>query len=204
MLIKFVEVFTINLVIEGCDCVGKTTLINSIVKNSDRSFKVFHFQKPPESMATFQVMEFQKHMFFVHSNYLIHDTDIIFDRYHIGELIYGKLYREYDVDYIAELEKLIKEHCILICMSCNREQIEKRFDNKGMPRYDLEKVNNLFIKYCKESKLRKIFIDTSNNTPQQTLEELKLKLQEFNCADNICLHPTVIIKKEPSWKTFRK
>lgn len=173
----------VNLVIEGCDCVGKTTLINSIVKNCDRNFKLFHFQRPPENMAVSQVREFQKQMFFVHANYLIHDNDVIFDRYHIGELVYGKLYREYDIDYIDDLEKLIKEHCILICMSCNREQIDKRFDNKGMPRYDLEKVNNLFIKYCKLSKLRKIFIDTSNNTPQQTLEELKLKLQEFNCAD---------------------
>ena len=194
---QFVEVIilVVNLLIEGVDCAGKTTLINNIIKNSDRDFKIFHFQRPPENMAASQVQEFQKQMFFVHSNYLIHDTDIIFDRYHIGELIYGKLYREYDIDYIEELEKLIKEHCILICMSCNREQIEKRFDNKGMPRYDLEKVNNLFIKHCKESKLRKIFIDTSNNTPQQTLEELKLKLQEFNCADNICLPPSKVFTK---------
>ncbi len=181
-----------NLIFEGCDCTGKTSIINSIVKNSDKSFKVFHFQRPPEHMAKSQVREFQKQMFFVHSNYLIHDTDIIFDRYHIGELIYGKLYREYDIDYIEELEKLIKEHCILICISASREVIEKRFDNKGMPRYDLEKVNNLFIKHCKESKLRKIFIDTSDNTVQQSLEELKLKLQEFNCADNICLPPSSI------------
>ncbi len=179
-----------NLIFEGCDCVGKTTLINSIVKNSDKSFKVFHFQRPPDSMAASLVREFQKQMFFVHSNYLIHDTDIIFDRYHIGELIYGKLYREYDIDYIAELEKLIKEHCILICMHCDRKEIEKRFDNKGISRYDLEKVNNLFVKHCKESKLRKIFIDTTNNTSQESFEEFKLKIQNFTCSDNICLPPT--------------
>jgi len=194
-----------NLIFEGCDCTGKTTLINSVVKNSDKSFKIFHFQRPPDNMAASQVREFQRQMFFLHSNYLIHDADIIFDRYHIGELIYGKLYREYDIDYIDELEKLIKEHCILICIHCNREEMEKRFDNKGMPRYDLEKVNNLFIKHCKESKLRKIFIDTSNITPQQALEELKLKLQEFNCADIICKTPgKIIIDDKPSWKAFGK
>lgn len=177
----------VSLVIEGCDCSGKTTLINNIIKNSDKDFKVFHFQRPPEHMAESQIREFQKQMFFVHSNYLIHDTDIIFDRYHIGELVYGKLYRKYDIDYIIELEKLIKEHCILVCVHCSREEINKRFDGKGMPRYDLEKVNKLFIKHCKESKLRKIFIDTSNKSPQQSFEELKLKLQDFSCSDNICL-----------------
>ena len=88
----------VNIIFEGVDCSGKGTLIKNFFKLSKNYYKLFHFQRPPENMLKQRVKQFQQDIFYLFANYLLFDDNIIFDRYHIGELVYGKLYRGFTSD----------------------------------------------------------------------------------------------------------
>lgn len=172
-----------NLIFEGADCVGKTSIINEFIKNEDKDFKIFHFKKPPEKLNNYDAKCFQKDMFFLHSEYLLNDDNVIFDRFHIGEIIYGSMYRNYKIDYIKELEEWIKDNCLLIYVTCDDDVLIDRFDHKGLPsknyKVDLPKINALFKTCCDMSNLKNITIDTTNKSSLQSYKEVKNALKRF-------------------------
>ncbi len=171
----------VNLVFDGCDCSGKTTLIAEFTKR--KRYKVFHFQQPPRDLSNADKAIFQKNHFYLMIDYLLHDDNIIFDRFHIGEQIYGKLFRGYEIDYIKDIENQIKDKCILICVYCANSLLLKRFDNHGIDRNQLVDSNMEFRKLCKESLLKTIFVDTSIMPPKKcyfyVMKELKILQQDL-------------------------
>lgn len=98
-----------NLLVEGIDRVGKSTLINNIM-NKLGYYQVIHFGKPqvlerysnnPDPLMTYQYQLFLN-MFQMMSSPGAH---LIFDRAHLGECVYAPIYRKYSGDYVFELEE---------------------------------------------------------------------------------------------------
>jgi len=97
-----------HFIIEGCDRLGKSSLINHI-KNTHGFYQVIHFGKPeklscfPEKDAEFlyQIDSF------ANGFHLLADktTHLIFDRFTIGEYVYSPRYRKYDGSYIFTQER---------------------------------------------------------------------------------------------------
>lgn len=109
--------------IEGIDRLGKSTLVNGIL-NAEGYNLVIHYDKPmdleyyhsehqdgysyynPNTTANERKYSFMKDlnrtMFRMIQNA---DIPIIFDRAHLGESVYAPLYRDYDGDYVFQLEK---------------------------------------------------------------------------------------------------
>jgi len=102
--------------IEGLDRLGKSTLIQGIMDKLG-FYQVVHFAKPqrlkiydsairehgiPEgsqSAYLYQAESFRNSMLLANSG-----ARIIFDRWHIGEVVYSPMYRGYSGDYVYQQE----------------------------------------------------------------------------------------------------
>lgn len=140
------------IIIEGPDRVGKSTLIENIKSNFiNKQFLYMHFGKPPVKNS----LEYNKKLFnkmFMSMKYnAAHDIDTIYDRSHIGECVYGPLYRGYEAHYIFDLEKMymkyLKSNLYLITLYDNAEVLLSREDGDSFTNeHDLKvKECNLFI-----------------------------------------------------------
>jgi thymidylate kinase len=105
-----------KFIVEGVDRLGKGTLIDGI-QHRLGYHTVIHFEKPKlldvydglASAATSDLQNtlqiYQKKSFINMFDLLWSDAKIIFDRSHLGEYVYGPMYRGYNADYIFELEE---------------------------------------------------------------------------------------------------
>lgn len=103
--------------IEGIDRLGKSTLIDGIL-NKHGYYEVIHFTKP-RKLDTYQTTKpevgvpvsslpawhyqrasFRNSMLLARSK-----ARLIFDRWHLGEVVYSPLYRGYSGDYVFGMEK---------------------------------------------------------------------------------------------------
>lgn len=98
------------IIIEGPDNVGKTTLINGI-KNyfNDYTFHTIHYSNVKQE-STEKVIEYSKKMYKEMFSYMLNSikfnkSGIICDRSHIGEMVYGPIYRNYTGEYVIDIEK---------------------------------------------------------------------------------------------------
>jgi len=94
-----------KIIFEGPDNTGKSTQINNIRKHyKDKGFICTH----SSFIKGFTDKEYKNIAKKEYSNafkILNTDTDIIIDRLHGGETVYGELYRKYSGDYVYSLEK---------------------------------------------------------------------------------------------------
>ena len=131
----------LNLLFEGCDCVGKKTLIRELQKHLVRAdskpFVVSHVGAP----TTKEEFKERAHQFvkIVNENY-----GIMYDRFLLGECVYGKLMRGYYPEYMRELELTIAPHNVLILVTAGEDEVIKRFDGQFIQRSDIPRVLNDF------------------------------------------------------------
>ena len=110
-----------KFLIEGLDRLGKSTLIQGI-RNELGYYEVVHFSKPQrlaiyDSKATIddKVNLLQSYYHYQHAGFenmmrmICSDAKIIFDRAHLGEVVYSPMYRNYSGDYVYELEN---QYCL--------------------------------------------------------------------------------------------
>jgi hypothetical protein len=94
--------------IEGLDFLGKSTLVDNIL-DSLGFHHVIHFSKPEAGWAylNFHDPNFAyQHDCFSNSMKLANSgARLIFDRWHLGEMVYAPMYRNYSGDYVLELEQ---------------------------------------------------------------------------------------------------
>lgn len=100
-------------IVEGIDNVGKGTLIESIITNIG-FHQIIKFDKPKKckpynnSLKTYQEESFLNSFSLLSSLLrpgMPTPPRLIFDRFHLGELVYSPLYRGYSGDYVFSLEK---------------------------------------------------------------------------------------------------
>lgn len=111
--------------VEGLDRLGKSTLIDGI-RDALGYYEVVHFSKPqklaryantagvPGVPAGVQQVYHYQHESFLNSMLLAKSgARIIFDRWHLGEVVYSPMYRGYSGEYVYGLEKLLGENADL-------------------------------------------------------------------------------------------
>lgn len=122
----------IKFLIDGIDRLGKSTLIERIQQELGYHL-VIHYDKPKvlanyldtadcikraevsetdydESYRSLSLENLARRLYQEDANrgmfnLLLNDTPIIFDRTHLGEMVYAPLYRHYNGDYVFEMEK---------------------------------------------------------------------------------------------------
>lgn len=129
-----------NIVIEGPDRVGKDSLIAGIKS----TFEDKHFIEIPSRAIKFKDPSTAYQYYFGYYSRLLsimeqHDN-LIFNRSHLGEMVYGKLYRDYDPSYIYDLEmKTCLGNTCLILLTCDPVILASRDDGLSFTN-DPEKI----------------------------------------------------------------
>ena len=107
-----------NFIVEAVDNLGKDTLINNLQQKLGH-YIVHHYQKPiitdkersSECLNSSEMARLaQERAFELGFQQLHTGIPTIFNRFHIGEYVYGPIYRHYDAEYIFDLEKKYDSH----------------------------------------------------------------------------------------------
>lgn len=173
-----------RIIIEGIDRLGKSTLINNILKHYG-PHPIIHCSSPPKGIA--DPAKYQEEYFTKCFKMLNQPIDVIFDRCHLGEYIYGPLYRKTDPNFIFKIESYYPIACedtILVLLYTDDFTI---MEDDGLS-FDFdarEKEQALFIEAFNKSKIiNKIKIKVNENGTYRKAEdifnELKTKMEKRN------------------------
>lgn len=168
----------VNIIIEGVDKSGKGTLIELFMKKHPE-YRYFHCAAP-ESLSDEQKKKYYNAYYYNHLKDL-ENNNCIFDRFHCGELVYGKKYRNYEIDYFDDLEieiiqksdtiliLVIAQPIVIFCRGDNKGAMFAEKDNKKLFD-DIVEVSSLFLKAYQRSILRKFIIDTTHINTDECLK----------------------------------
>lgn len=109
-----------HIIIEGLDALGKDTLIKGICDSFNyENIAIRHFAKPPKNNIdplSFQINVFLKEFNLLHSFSSCNDYHknlIIWNRSHLGEYVWGSLYRGCNKHVISDKLKSIEEKYLI-------------------------------------------------------------------------------------------
>jgi len=183
------------IIIEGPDNTGKNTLINHVLDNNE-IVKIIHCSKPKQldNVLYHQFISFKKLAEEAIKDYSLNSDEVlIYNRYHIGEYVYGQLYRDENPEQILEVIHLIEDTILnaipqdnisyIQLLSRSAKLLQNNDDNKSLSnaRLDLiEKENQLFKEAFEKSKFKNkhiIYIDKENTDTFKTREQI---IDEFD------------------------
>lgn len=158
------------LMIEGVDRIGKSTLSQYFI--DDHGFRMVHMDKP-EGNNSAERAYYQKGSYKMLFDMIKacggsnRDSRILLDRAHLGELVYGPIYRGdsgLDLDYIFEMEDTVKSGPVgLILLVHNDLDVVKARDDGGG--FDLDKMADeqaAFEEAFERSRLKKLRINVTS------------------------------------------
>lgn len=189
--------FPIKFLIDGIDRLGKSTLIKNIQEELGYHL-VIHYDKPKvlanlvdmadcikraevsetdydESYRSLSVENLARRLYQEDANRGMFDllknkTPMIFDRTHLGEMVYAPLYRKYSGEYVYDMEKELIESKpftheddirLILLISSNTEMLV----DDGLS-FDPSKKNDeqsMFINaFNKSSIVNKVIVDVHN------------------------------------------
>lgn len=137
--------------IEGLDRLGKSTLIQGILDELG-FYQVIHFSKPQKlkayaelatefeeclqdvPVASRQSFLYQSQSFWNSMLLATSGANIIFDRWHIGEVVYSPMYRGYSGDYVYDQElesNLYKSDNVRLILLTENFEVSRHFVDDG-------------------------------------------------------------------------
>lgn len=161
-----------NLIIEGLDNTGKSTLISNIQAtiyndwiHKDYADKytcnILHYSNiksdklTPDEMRLVSSFHYHNGFDLMLKNDRVNNI-LIYDRFHLGEYVYSELYREYDGSYIFDIEKkyieIIDEDTYLIVIIDDVDNLIKRDDglsfttDKVKKQWEIDRFKEAFDK----------------------------------------------------------
>lgn len=155
-----------NIVIEGCDRVGKSTLIKEFLMHG--KYEVRHCQAPPKGLTQKQQIAHQRAEYLDGVYDLNGRNDIIYDRFMLGECIYGPIYRDYYPKYMRRLEKKVGDNTIFVVLTASPKLLEERYDGIFIKKEDIPEIVRRFEEEYRKCKVpRKILIRVDGRTPSR-------------------------------------
>jgi hypothetical protein len=131
------------LVVEGCDRTGKTSLCEYVRDFLQQTIPVLKFSQPKGDA----VLEYQQAL-------ADHPGSFIADRFHMGESVYGPIYRgtpPVPNSRIAALEgDLDRRGALVVYMTDTEENIRRRFEAHGEDFAKGEHVREILDRYDAE------------------------------------------------------
>lgn len=123
-----------NIIVEGLDRLGKSTLIDGL-EHKLGHFTKLHYGKPPvlkhyELVSGVSAKEaYQRVSFHQMFDVLESNARIMLDRAHLGEAVYAKRYRGYDGSYVFDYESIKRTTALsntLLVLMVNHDQALER------------------------------------------------------------------------------
>ena len=100
----------LNIIVEGPDNVGKSTLIQNLKNHfNDITLHSLHYsnvrQYSPEAVIDYSTRLYRGMFDIMVNQARFENTGVICDRSHLGEMVYGPIYRDYSGEYVLDIEK---------------------------------------------------------------------------------------------------
>jgi thymidylate kinase len=181
------------IILEGADNVGKDTLIHEITKNIPSKNLIKKHWVSPKGNTNEEKIEFQKKSFnrefesYENLSIIFHNHIMIWNRSHIGELVYGKMYRDYDpTDWVFQLEA--KHHfsdnddIYLIYLDSDAEFLVNNDDGQSFSNklQDKETELQLFRKAVNDSTIKnKLTLKINQGKQRMPLLSLVNQINQF-------------------------
>lgn len=182
------------IIIEGPDNTGKNTLINEVLEKNE-IVKTIHCSKPKvtENILFYQYLDYKKLADIAINDYHNNSEDIlVFNRYYVGEYVYGQLYRNEDPERIKEMINLIENRLLseinqrdivyIQLLSRSTKLLQNNDDNKSLSNAKselIEKEQQLFKEIFDLSQIKNkhiIYIDKENTDTFKSREQI---IEEF-------------------------
>lgn len=177
-----------NLLIlfEGQDRVGKDSQITLVKKlfYPERLFQVLHYSKVPFNTSQENMVYSLKLYYDMFRLFYKNEYNFIANRSHLGEMVYGPLFRHYDGSYVLQIEKRFKdnakwENIALITLVNDAEILIKREDGSSLSKGKLEimKKEKILFEQAHESSfiINKLLI----NCKEDSIETIHEKIANF-------------------------
>lgn len=154
-----------NIILEGCDCTGKTTLQKALADRLKRS-KTAHMKAPKSKEAA--QYEYKNWVEVLNS-----ETGWILDRGMLGECVYAPLMRNYYPEYMRSLENELYYHTILVLVVAEPSIVADRFDGEFIKKKDIPYILHRFwCEWADSNYVVKIVADTSHQTADELAERI--------------------------------
>ncbi|MFA5153265.1 MAG: hypothetical protein WC554_11945 [Clostridia bacterium] len=184
----------------GGDNLGKTSLIKGLCEHYDyKNVTIRHCDKPPKDLSPAESLDFQfkcfyseanliRHIFEKHNKYCYHDNVIIFDRFYLGEFVYGQMFRNMTSEILKKKILFFEEHFLnydnvyLITLTADPDFFLSKEDGKSFSQNIEQKTKelNLFREACEVSRIKeKLLIKVDNNSQFRTKEEILNETIDF-------------------------
>jgi thymidylate kinase len=174
------------IVVEGPDNVGKSTLIKGL-KNlmSDYIMQSLHYSSVKHK-TTEDCIEYNKKLYTMMFDIMkfsiqFDKSGLIFDRSHLGELVYGPMYRGYSGEYCLDIENKFKNiidiynNLYLIVLVDEPENLIKRDDGLSFStKVDkkIEEIQRFEYAYEQSNIKNKLFINIKDKDEKDVLKEV--------------------------------
>jgi hypothetical protein len=172
------------IILEGTDNVGKSTQAKAIRSHfKDLIFHDLKYSNVPFKADKSYIKDYSrqmyKEMFHIMETFKDLDHSTIIDRSHLGESVYSPIYRDYDGDYVFDIEKkyveYLKDNLYLVVFIGNPEKIFNRDDNLSFYT-NVKEVQNEIDAFKRAFELstikKKILIDIKNKSIHEVTKEL--------------------------------
>lgn len=176
-----------QFILEGIDRLGKSTLVQGLLHELGY-YLVVHYDKPKkldiynQSLSDVNPLWYYQQKLYTQMFNMIHyGHNIIFDRGHLGEVVYAPLYRKYPGDYVFKMEQssdLSRTRLVLLITSdfsfIQDDGLSHDFSKK-------EEEQARFIAAFHASNIKdKVMVDVCNGnggykTPKEVLAEVLKK-----------------------------
>lgn len=100
---------------------------------------------------------------------------IFLDRFHIGESVYGEMFRGYNLNLTPLDEEMNKRQAKTIFVTASLDVLAQRYRERGdwhVEEKDLEVIVDIYKKRLNDSILPLYILDTSNNISEEDIEKL--------------------------------
>ena len=172
------------IIVEGPDNVGKSTLIQNI-KNHFNNFTMhsLHYsnvrQNSPEA-----VIEYSENLYAGMFEIMVHqsrfeNSGVICDRSHLGEMVYGPIYRDYSGEYVLDIEKsyqhlrFLWDNLVLVTLVDEPARLIGRDDGLSFS-IDLSKktteINSFITAHSRSNIQHKLLVNIKDHNEEEALK----------------------------------
>jgi thymidylate kinase len=190
------------IIIEGIDRVGKDTQQNLIIENlHNLVFHKMHYTTLPFKDNIEKHTQYSKKMYDDMFKLMLsakeNNTNIIFNRSHLGETVYSPLYRNYSGDYVFDIEKkyvnILRENLYLITLVNDSHIVWSRDDGNSLSKNE-EHIKAEVDGFTRAHRLSKIKNKLFLNIGTMSAVEVSKIIVEFLSHKNIVLTNDIIKK----------
>lgn len=172
-----------NIIVEGLDSSGKSTLIKSLqsyLYNLEKIYPTqtlyyYNFKVPADKILQVSRMHYHAGFKTLIKSYHEDKHHLLLDRFHLGEYVYAEKYRGYDGSYVfydeLDFVEKLKDNTLLVLLYDTAENLIARDDGESLS-VNIDDKNEEIQRFLQAFELTKLSNKTKININNKSLEDV--------------------------------